>query len=84
MSSALEVAGLLTHALVLALGVGGLAGVIPLARGRRGGLGLVLMALAMGIVVLEPTWRLGPLSAALYTLAFLSGLWLLLGPEKRR
>lgn len=82
MLSLFQVVGLLTHLLVFALGIGGLAGVVPLARGRRAGLGLVLMALSMGIVIMEPQWRLGAVGAGLYTTGFLGALWLVLGPER--
>lgn len=84
MSEAFEVAGLLTHLLVVVLGAGGIIGVVPLARGRRAGAGLLLMAGSMGLVVLEPRWQLGFPGVAAYTMAFLLALWLLLGPERRK
>ena len=59
MPNAFQVAGLATHALVLLIGLGTILGLVPLARGRRGGFGLVRMATAMTIVVLEPRLRLG-------------------------
>ncbi|KGB52330.1 hypothetical protein FG91_03607 [Sphingopyxis sp. LC81] len=83
MSSPFELVGLLTHALVLLLGLGGLIGFIPLARGRRAGVGLLLMAGSMALVVMEPRWQLGLVGATAYTVAFLTALWLLLGPVRR-
>ena len=82
MSKPFELVGLLTHALVLLLGLGGLIGLIPLARGRRAGAGLLLMAGSMALVVMEPRWQLGHVGATAYTIAFLAALWLLLGPER--
>lgn len=76
-----ELVGLLTHLFVFALGVGVIIGVVPLARGRRGGFGLVLMALAMTVMTLEPRWRLGAWGAAAYVVVFAVALWLLLGQE---
>lgn len=76
-----ELVGLLTHLFVFALGVGAVMGVVPLARGRRGGFGLALMALAMTVMILEPRWRLGASGAAAYVVVFAVALWLLLGPE---
>ena len=49
-----ELTGFLTYLIVFTIGVGALVGVVPLARGRRAGLGLVLMALAMTLLVLAP------------------------------
>lgn len=83
MLSLFQIVGLLTHLLVFALGVGGLTGVVPLARGRRAGLGLVLMAISMGVVIMEPQWHLGGAGAGAYTIGFLAALWLVLGPERR-
>lgn len=77
-----EVIGLLTHLVVFAIGVGALAGIVPLARGRRAGLGLVLMALAMTIMILEPRWQLGAAAAVAYLTGFAVALWLLLGPVR--
>ena len=82
MSTSFELVGLLTHALVLLLGLGGLIGLIPLARGRRAGAGLLLMAGSMALVVMEPRWQLGNVGATAYTVAFLTALWLLLGPDR--
>ena len=82
MSTPFELAGLLTHALVLLLGLGGLLRLIPLARGRRAGAGLLLMAASMALIVMEPRWQLGLAGAASYTVAFLAALWLLLGPDR--
>lgn len=78
-----QIAGLLTHLLVFALGVGGLTGIVPLARGRRAGVGLILMAIAMSIVVLEPILHWGMVAVVVYVTGFLTGLWLLLGPKWR-
>ena len=83
MTTPFELVGLLTHALVLILGLGGLVGLIPLARGRRAGAGLLLMAGSMALVVMEPRWNLWLMGAAAYTIAFLAALWLLLGPDRR-
>ena len=80
MLNAFQVAGLATHALVLLIGLGAILGLVPLARGRRAGFGLVLMAAAMTIVVLEPHLRLGVVGVGAYVAGFLGGLWLLLGP----
>ncbi|MBP28067.1 hypothetical protein [Methylobacterium sp.] len=80
MLNAFQVAGLATHALVLLIGLGAILGLVPLARGRRAGFGLVLMATAMTIVVLEPHLRLGAVGVGAYVVGFLGGLWLLLGP----
>lgn len=84
MLNAFQIAGLLTHALVLLIGLGAILGLVPLARGRRAGVGLVLMAAAMTIVVLEPLLNLHALGVAAYVIGFLTGLWLLLGPARRR
>ncbi len=78
-----QIAGLLTHLFVFLLGIGGLAGIVPLARGRRAGAGLILMAIAMAVVVLEPQLRFGATGVGVYVVGFLTGLWLLLGPESR-
>lgn len=64
MGTPFELVGLITHALVLILGLGGLLGLIHLARGRRAGAGLLLMAGSMALVVLEPQWNLGLVGAA--------------------
>lgn len=80
MLNAFQIAGLVTHALVFLIGVGAILGRVPLARGRRAGFGLVLMAAAMTIVVLEPRLQLGAVGVGAYVVGFLSGLWLLLGP----
>ena len=73
-------AGVLTHLVVLVIGVGRLVGLVPLARRRRSGLGLVLMALAMAVLVAPPLGRLGELAAVGYVVAFAVALWLLIGP----
>lgn len=78
-----EAIGLITHFVVFVLGIGAIAGIVPLARGRRAGFGLVLMALSMTLLVLEPRWRLGVAGALLYMIGFAAALWLLLGPERR-
>lgn len=52
--SPFELAGLLTHLAVFVVGLGGSVGILPLARGRRSGLGLILMALSMTVLVLQP------------------------------
>lgn len=77
-----ELVGLLTHLFVFAVGIGAIIGVVPLARGRRAGFGLVLMALAMTVMILEPRWRLGAWAAAAYVVGFAVALWLLLGPVR--
>lgn len=82
MSTPIELVGLITHAFVLLLGLGGLLGLIPLARGRRAGAGLLLMAGSMALVFMEPQGKLGLVGAAVYTVAFLTALWLLLGPDR--
>ena len=82
MSSAFELAGLVTHMIVLAIGIGGVAGVVPLAQGRRSGTGLLLMAASMVVLVVAPRWQLGGWAAA-YTAGFLAALWLLLVPKRR-
>lgn len=63
MSTPFELFELLTHVLVLLLGVGGLIGLIPLARGRRAAAGLLLMAGPMALVVMEPRWQLSLMGA---------------------
>lgn len=52
-----------------------------LARGKRAGAGLVLMAASMNILMLAPQWGFETAGAAIYTIGFLSALWLPLGPE---
>lgn len=76
-----ETVGLVTHLFVFVLGIGALLRIVPLARGRRAGFGLILMAVAMTIMILEPKWQLGTLGAAAYLFGFVIALWLLLGPE---
>lgn len=75
-----ELVGLLTHLAVFAIGLGGSVGLVPLARGRRSGLGLILMALAMTVLVLRPRWLPGGWAAAGYVGGFAVALWLLIGP----
>lgn len=84
MLNAFQIAGLVTHALVLLIGIGAILGHVPLARRRRAGFGLVLMAAAMTIVVLEPRLQLGMMEVGAYVIGFLTGLWLLLGPASWR
>lgn len=69
MLNAFQIAGLVTHALVLLIGIGAILGHVPLARGRRAGFGLVLMAAAMTIVVLEPRLQLGMMGSELMSSA---------------
>ena len=81
--SVVEIAGFATHTLVLLLGLGGVLGIIPLARGRRGGAGLILMAVAMTVLVAAPRLP-SPLTASMaYVVGFLAALWLLLGPDRQ-
>lgn len=77
-----EIIGLVSHLFVLIVGVGAIAGVVPLARGRRAGFGLVLMALAMTVMILEPRWQLGAWGGGAYIVGFATAFWLLLGPTK--
>ena len=49
-----ELVALLLHVGVLAIGVGGMLGVVPLPRGRRSGLGLALMATSMLVLFAAP------------------------------
>jgi len=66
---------------VLAVGVGGMLGVVSLPRGRRSGLGLALMATSMLVLFAAPAWHLGPLATTGFLAAFLPGLWLVAGPS---
>lgn len=77
-----QVLGLATHFFVFVVGIGAIVKIVPLARGRRAGFGLVLMALAMTVMILEPRWQLGAWSAAAYVVGFALALWLLLGPVR--
>lgn len=81
MLSLFEIAGLVTHLFVLVVGLGAIVGIVPLARKRRAGFGLVLMALTMTLMILEPYWQLGVWGAIAYVIGFIIALWLLLGPE---
>lgn len=82
--NAFDVAGLTTHVVVLLLGVGGIMGRVALPRGRRSGLGLVLMALAMAVLVVRPSGRgAGLVAAAVHLVSFGVALWLLVGPVPR-
>lgn len=74
--------GLATHLFVFVLGFGAMIGIVPLKRGRRAGYGLMLMALVMSIMILEPRWQLGAWGAMAYVVGFVIALWLLLGPER--
>jgi len=74
--------GLLTHLVVFVIGVSGSLGLLPLARGRRSGLGLVLMAIAMVLFTLPPRSLPDWVVAAAYVVAFAVALWLILGPTR--
>ena len=76
-----DLAALLLHVGVLAVGVGGMLGVVALPRGRRSGLGLALMATSMLVLFAEPAWHLGPLATTGFLAAFVPGLWLVAGPS---
>jgi len=82
--SPFELAGLLTHLDVFVVGLGGSVGILPLARGRRSGLGLILMALSMTVLVLQPVfqprWLPDGWTAIGYVVGFAIPLWLLIGP----
>lgn len=75
-----ELAGLLTHAVVFAVGLGAISGLVPLARGRRSGLGLVLMAASMLLLIIGPGWNLGLAASVGHAVLFFAALWLLIGP----
>ena len=78
-------AGLVTHGVVLALGLGGLVGAVPLPRGRRSGFGLVLMAVSMVVLLVaarRPPAGLAP--ALVHVVTFALALWLLIGPAPPR
>lgn len=77
-----ELVGLLTHLVVFAIGAGAIAGLLPLARGRRSGFGLVLMALAMIVFTVQPRWPSDGLVAVGYVGIFAAALWLLIGPTR--
>ena len=79
-----ELVALLLHVGVLAIGVGGMLGVVPLPRGRRSGLGLALMATSMLVLFAAPAWNLGPLATTGFLAAFVPGLWLVAGPSDGR
>ncbi len=82
--SPFETVGLLTHLVVLVVGLAGTAKVLPLPRGRRSGLGLALMALAMTVLVVWPRWQQSGdwVAAAVYAAGFALALWLLVGPMR--
>lgn len=79
-----ELVGIVTHLFVLAVGVGGMANWVPLPRGRRSGLGLVLMALSMFLLMFAPRWQLDFLAAAGHAGLFFLALWLLLAPPRAK
>ena len=79
-----ELVALLLHVGVLAVGVAGMLGVVPLPRGRRSGLGLALMATSMLVLFAAPAWNLGPLATTGFLVAFVPGLWLVAGPSDGR
>ena len=82
--NAFDVAGLTTHVVVLLLGVGGIFGRVALPRGRRSGLGLLLMALAMAVLVVRPSGQgTSLLAAGAHFVLFGVALWLLVGPVPR-
>lgn len=82
--SPFDLAGLLTHLAVLGLGVAGVAGVVALPRRRRSGLGLILMALAMAAIVIEPRSATGEfVQAVVHVVLFAIALWLLIGPVRQ-
>lgn len=71
---------MLAHVGVLVTGVGGILGVVPLPRGRRSGIGLVLMAASMLVLFATPTWIPEAFGAAGFVATFMPGLWLVAGP----
>lgn len=75
-----ELAGLLTHTVVFAIGLGGVSGLVLLARGRRADLGLVLMAVSMVLLIVGPGWSLGLAASVGHAVLFFTALWLLIGP----
>lgn len=75
-----ELISLLTHLGVFIRGLGGIMKVMPLPRGRRSGLDLILMALAMTILAVGPRRWFGELVALSYAVTFVVALWLLIGP----
>mgnify|MGYP001240628121 CR=1 FL=1 len=78
-----EIVGLLTHLGVLGIGLLGLLGVVGLPRGRRSGIGLMSMALAMGVITIGPQYALPIPAIAAYIVLFALGLWLLIGPIRK-
>ncbi len=79
--SAFDFAGLLTHAVVLGIGLGGIARQVTLPRGRRSGVGLVLMAAAMALLFTRPTASVTRFAVGLaHVVIFGIALWLLVGP----
>lgn len=75
-----ELAGLITHVVVLGLGLGGIARCIRLPRGPRTGVGLVLMALSMFVLAFGPISGFGWLVTFAHPVLFGVALWLLIGP----
>lgn len=74
-----EAVGLLTHLIVFAIGLGAMIGVVPLERGGRAGLGLILMALAMTVLILAARFEFGLAGALTYVAGLAIAFWLLLG-----
>lgn len=75
-----DLAALLVHVGVLAVGIAGLLDAASLPRGRRSGLGLTLMATSMLVLYGAPGWHLGPLATWGFLASFLPGIWLVAGP----
>lgn len=80
--SLLPAVGLLTHAGVLVIGIGGILRLIPLSRGRRSGIGLTVMALVMALLMEPPSWLPSWTTATLYTAGFGGAFWLVIGPAR--
>lgn len=75
---------IVTHAVVLLVGLIGLTGRLALPRGRRTAAGLVLMALAMLVLSAGRQEVAGLLSGPVHVLLFGTALWLLIGPLEGR
>lgn len=82
--SPFETVGLLTHLVVLVIGMGGIAKILPLPRGRRSGLCPTVMALAMTVLVVWPRWQQSGdwVAAMVYAAGFAAAFWLLVGPVR--
>ena len=81
----MSTSSIVTHAVVLLLGLIGLTGRLALPRGRRTAAGLVLMALAMFVLSTGVQDGLGRvLGGPVHVLLFGTALWLLIGPLERR